>query len=172
MSLLDKLIGNSKKAVNNVIGSITNALNEKGKAEQEAPKPQHSGIQVGATIPHYEPEPAPSGVSWGPTMPAEPNQYNYPGTWLQYFDVLFMKEFSEYRIVRDVIGDGKRVVYTFYSGEKTALVVEVMNQSCAAQKLRRDCRRSGTPYLRYYYDHEGWWNTYSYVCDRSRAALG
>ena len=30
----------------------------------------------------------------------------------------------------------------------------------------------GIPYIRFYYDHEGWWNTKSYVIRRTSEALG
>ena len=55
--------------------------------------------------------------------------------------------------------------------QKTALIVELLPQRSSVYKLRRDCATMGIPYLRYYYDHEGWWNTYSYVTERTRAAL-
>ncbi len=46
-----------------------------------------------------------------------------------------------------------------------------MSESCEAKKFRDDCVRAGTPYLRFYYDHDGWWNTRSYVAGRIRGAL-
>ena len=49
--------------------------------------------------------------------------------------------------------------------------IAMLGQSSAAYKIRRDCLRQGIPYLRYYYDHEGWWNTRAYVTQRTRAAL-
>ena len=62
-------------------------------------------------------------------------------------------------------------VFTFWDGTKKALVVELMPQSSSAQKQRKVCAAEGTPYLRYYYDHDGWWNTRSYVVRRTHAAL-
>ena len=115
---------------------------------------------------------APSGQSWGEVMPDEENQFNYRGTYLQYFEDIFAHEFAEYEVSRETVSDGKRHIFTFRSGDRTALVVELMAQSSASRKLREKCRRSGTPYLRYYYDHEGWWNTRAYVTERTRKALG
>ena len=62
------------------------------------------------------------------------------------------------------------VVDALKDGQK-ALVVELLSRSSAAAKLRRDCQREGIPYLRYYYDYEGWWNTRSYVTRRTAQAL-
>ena len=115
---------------------------------------------------------AESGDSWGPEMPDEPNQFNYSGTYLEYFTEIFQTEFPEYRVARAVGTSRKPVtVFTFWNGDAKALVVELMPQSSAAKKLRRDCADLGIPYLRYYYDHDGWWNTRSYVIRRTRAAL-
>ena len=105
-------------------------------------------------------------------MPAEENQFNYHGTYLQYFEEIFRSEFAAYDVSRETVSDGKRHIFTFTSGGRKALVVELMPQSSASRKLRENCRRDGTPYLRYYYDHEGWWNTRSYVTERTRKALG
>ena len=47
-----------------------------------------------------------------------------------------------------------------------------MSENSEANKLRSACRAQGLPYVRFYYDHDGWWNTRSYVVSRTRAALG
>ena len=47
-----------------------------------------------------------------------------------------------------------------------------MSENSEANKLRASCRAQGLPYVRFYYDHDGWWNTRSYVAGRTRAALG
>ncbi len=61
--------------------------------------------------------------------------------------------------------------YSFIKNGKCALVVELFSGKSAAKKLREDCRRAGIPYLRYYIDVEGWWNTKKYVIERTRNAL-
>ena len=120
-----------------------------------------------------EEEMGPSGDSWGPVMPNEPNQFNYNGSYLDYFTEIFQTEFPGYRVARKVGTGSKPVtVFTFWQGDTKALVVEIMPQSSAAKKLRRDCAQQGIPYLRYYYNHDGWWNTRSYVIRRTKAALG
>ena len=52
------------------------------------------------------------------------------------------------------------------------LVVEVISDSSNPYKLMKDCHAQGIPYLRFYYDHDGWWNTKSYVTRRISKALG
>ena len=115
---------------------------------------------------------AESGDSWGPEMPDEPNQFNYDGTYLEYFTEIFKTEFSDYILEIETSEARKPVtVFTFWDTFNKALVVELMPQSSSAQKQRKVCAAEGIPYLRFYYDHDGWWNTRSYVIRRTRAAL-
>ena len=51
------------------------------------------------------------------------------------------------------------------------LIVELKSESSEAQRFRRAAEAEGVPYLRFYYDHEGWWNTREYVYVRVREAL-
>ena len=165
MSLLSKLLGKagSELGLDKLVKAVTDAANQ---TAGNAPKPE--------THRPAEPRPAaptPLGRSWGETMPAEENQFNYNGTYDRYFEEIFRAEFPSYRLERQDVPGGRRVIFTFWDGARKALVVELLHQSSDSQKLRRDCRASGVPYLRYYYDHEGWWNTRSYVVDRTRKAL-
>lgn len=112
-----------------------------------------------------------SGLSWGEEMPAEENQYNYGGTYEEYFTEIFNSEFPEYVVMKESLRDGRALCYSFAKDGRTALIVEVMSEKSNAQKLRNTARREGVPYLRYYYDHHGWWNTRKYVTERTRAAL-
>lgn len=125
-----------------------------------------------AAAPIYGEASGPSGDSWGPVMPAEENQFNYSGSYVQYFAHVFEEEFPAYEIRRTASAYSGNTVFTFYQGGREALVVEVMSQSSAAKKLRSDCARDGIPYLRFYHDHAGWWNTRSYVARRVQGALG
>ncbi|MBR0155893.1 MAG: hypothetical protein IJM20_00035 [Clostridia bacterium] len=172
MSIISKLF--KKKAVDSLFNELSNALNQNPKGENKPEQPQPSGgMTIGSTVPHYEApvlEETIPGNSWGPTMPKEPNQFNYNGSWFDYFNEIFRAEFADFRIVSD--RKEKTATFLFYRGEQLALAVEILHQASAAQKLRRDCRANGTPYLRYYHDHEGWWNTRAYVVERTRAALG
>ena len=83
----------------------------------------------------------------------------------------FRNEFPEYALQKETVRDGRAVIYTFQKNGETALVVELMSERSNAQKLRKSLRGTGTPYLRYYYDHEGWWNARAYVVQRTRNAL-
>lgn len=113
----------------------------------------------------------PSGFSWGPVMPDEENQYNFNGTYLQYFDSIFLSEFSDYDIKLDYGKYTRMPYFSFFRNGKCALVVELFSKKSAAKKMRNDCRKVGIPYLRYYIDVEGWWNTKKYVIQRTRNAL-
>ena len=109
--------------------------------------------------------------SWGETMPAEPNQYNYNGTWKQYFENIFVTEFASYRKTHEK-GYGKTTdVYRFYKGDDQVLVVDLCPSKFDGKSLRIKCRGLGIPYLRFYYDYEGWWNTRAYVVDRMQKAI-
>ena len=170
MSLLSKLLGKAgSELADKLAKSVANQI---AGNPQEAPKhPADTGTPASYTAPAPHREPTPFGRSWGETMPTEENQFNYNGTYDQYFEEIFRTEFSTYRLERQDVPGGRRVIFTFWDGARKALVVELLHQSSDSQKLRRDCRASGVPYLRYYYDHEGWWNTRSYVVDRTRKAL-
>ena len=41
----------------------------------------------------------------------------------------------------------------------------------ARYRIRKECRAAGVPYLRYYYNYHGWWNTKAYVIERTGKAL-
>ena len=177
MGLLSKLFGNDKDVENaakdllsGIFGAAADAARDPDKKAETSSDQDSSFSPEPAPEPDYSNEP--SGDSWGPVMPDEPNQYNYSGNFEQYFDDIFSTEFSEYRLEKQRFQDGKlRIVYSFYGSSGKALVVELMPSSSSAKKAREDCRKAGTPYLRYYYNHDGWWNTRSYVTQRTRRAL-
>ena len=62
--------------------------------------------------------------------------------------------------------------YAFTKNAERCLVVELLSEHNEVYKVRNDCREQGIPYLRFYYDHDGWWNTRAYVIERMRKALG
>lgn len=112
-----------------------------------------------------------SGFSWGDVMPDEENQYNFNGTYQQYFENIFRFYFSEYYIRLDYGQYNKMPRYSFFRDNRCVLVIELMSEKSSSQKLRNECRKSGIPYLRYYIDHKDWWNTREYVVTRTRNAL-
>ena len=172
MSLLSKLLGAAvdkklEQTVKNAVsGAVNSALNT---AAKQPVRSQTASRPAPAQQPAYE-EPAPSGFSWGPVMPAEENQFNYPGSYVDYFAHVFREDFPEYRVTHE---QRKRsTVFTFLSPDgRQALTAEIMQDSSEAKKLRRECAAMGIPYVRFYYDHEGWWNTRAYVNQRVRNAL-
>ena len=174
MGLLSKLFGNDKdveNAAKDLLSGIFGAAADAAR-DPEKQKPEASADESWNPEPETAYQDGPSGDSWGPVMPAEANQFNYGGTFEQYFEDIFAAEFAEYRLEKVKYGEGKlRILYTFHGISGKVLVVEIMPQSSCAKKAREDCRKSGTPYLRFYYDHEGWWNTRSYVVRRIKEAI-
>ena len=166
MSFLSKLLGNTKAktAAESMIRDLLKGPNQKTSAPAPAAAPA-------APAQTWESE-SPSGFSWGERMPDEENQYNYPGNYADYFENIFRAEFPQYRLERIVNESWNAVIFTFRDGGREALVVELMSDRSSRQRLRRDCAARGVPYLRFYHNHAGWWNTRSYVVTRTRAALG
>lgn len=168
MGLLSKIFGgdgDAEKAVKDLFQGIVNAAASQKDASQNNPASNDPVVEEGRR------SAALSGNSWGDEMPDEENQYNYNGSFTQYFENIFSTEFASYRTERENLSNGSRVVYTFYSQNAKKLVIELMPESCSAYKLREDCRKEGVPYLRFYYNHDGWWNTRSYVTERIKKAL-
>ena len=165
MSLLSKLFGGDKKAEKAAKDLLNGLFSQTSSAVRTTGTPQASGEDAAESAPQERT--APSGI------PAEENQYNYNGSYEQYFEHVFAEDFPAYRFEKTYIDDyGKhRVIYTFLSGESKTLVVELMPEKCEAVKFRNDCIKAGIPYRRFYYDHEGWWNTRAYVVKRMREAL-
>ncbi|MBQ8920681.1 MAG: hypothetical protein IJ060_00765 [Oscillospiraceae bacterium] len=175
MGFLDNLLKKgAADALRGLMGSGGAANPAAAPQQQSAPQQQQAVPQQSAPQ-----EPSPSGWSWGETMPAEENQYNFNGTYDQYFDSVLRGAFPEYEITMES-ADRQHGQYasarpakivTFRKNGQTALIIELMSQHSTRRKLRRDCRSAGIPYLRFYYDYHGWWNTKSYVTERTRRAL-
>ena len=104
-------------------------------------------------------------------MPDEENQYNFNGTYIEYFDQIFKNEFSEYKVEQESLRKGKITVFTFWKDSTKALVVELLSENSQAENTRFQCIREKIPYTRFYYNHHGWWNTKAYVIKRTRDAL-
>ena len=94
MGLFSKLFGaKAEKEAMDVLKNITQAAVDAQK-EQNAQAAQNVNTASNASAaPSYAAEEEPSGFSWGPTMPAQENQYNFPGTYEEYFDSIFLKEY-------------------------------------------------------------------------------
>lgn len=202
MGLFSKIFGSEEKAksvldsiqkvADNVLSESADALKSVQKAAQSAldqseqnaqntqnvQNPAASGPQVIQTPENpaqFFAAAAQQNASWGEKMPAEPNQHNFPGSYSEYFESIFREELPSFRVTKELVRNGTGTVYSFYKGEDDAekkMVIELRSDRCNAKALRRECEQAGIPYLRFYYDHTGWWNTRSYVVSRIRGALG
>ena len=170
MGLLSKLFGGDKTAEREAKNLLNGLFGNEEPDRSAAPT---TGTREETPVCRTQPSgsSAPSGFSWGDEMPAEENQYSHGGAFWTYFEGIFQSEFAAYRVEKKEITAFKRIAYTFYSGPSRVLVVELMSDRCSAYKLRSDCKKEGVPYLRFYIDHDGWWNTRSYVVGRMRSAI-
>ena len=182
MGLFSNLLGNAGKDIDlnklaKQVGAAAEAIaNEAEKAAKQAAEKAAEGkaapAQRDASPAPREESAAPSGLSWGEEMPEEENQFNFNGSYQAYFEHIFAADFPAYGVEKESKAGSRRAVYTLTQGGRKALVVEVMSETSSAQRVRKACAAENVPYLRFYHDHSGWWNTRSYVTGRIRAALG
>ena len=175
---LKKSMEEGAKALEGLAESGAKALNDLAEsaglntgAKPEAAAPQQPAQHTQQATPQYSAPAGESGDSWGEEMPNEPNQYNFSGNYVQYFESILREEFAGYAVHTDASEMRRRTVFTLSGAAGKALVIEVMTEGSSAQKIRRACEKEGVPYVRFYFDHDGWWNTRSYVTRRIRAAL-
>ena len=183
MGLLSQLLGDKAKDAEKALGKlkdIADVLKGSGaaaggsleeslhKTNQEKPQQSAASVSVQQAAATAL---GPSGKSWGPVMPNEPNQYNYGGTYLEYFTEIYKTEFADCDVALSKSKYGTTDVFTFRKGGQTVLIVELLSRKSSAEAVRKSCRAQGIPYLRYYYDYDGWWNTRSYVVERTRNAI-
>lgn len=172
MGFLDKLNLNKLK---DAAESFINTLQSEDSSSGAPRAPQNQGYAQpgpsGAQPGNDRQAAGPSGFSWGPVMPAEENQYNFPGNYVEYFDTILRAEFPAMQIDRESVRHGTATTFTFAQGGAILLVIEVMSETSSAQRIRRDCKERGIQYLRFYYNHQGWWNTKAYVLQRVHEAL-
>ncbi len=184
MGLFSKILGGDaagaldalKDAAQKVAGEAADKLKEAQTALQNdlQNKPQAAAAPAAAPAPAAaeEEDDGPSGFSWGDRMPAEENQYNFNGGYVQYFETVFREDFPEYAVSKSA-GTNTSTVFTFTSGGRKVLVVELMSENSEAQRIRRAAQAEGVRYVRFYYNHPGWWNTRNYVRARvSKALMG
>ena len=173
MGFLSKLLGgnnNGKSALDMLKDAAGAVLSEAEKAAENAKKQAAANADAATSRPAAA-APA-SGDSWGDEMPDEPCQYNFRGTYLQYFDTVLREGFPEYEVRQEPGRDDRSPLLVLYKDGGKRLVAELKSERSSSQAIRRRCETEGVPYLRFYYDHNGWWNTRSYVERRVRAALG
>lgn len=165
MGFFSKLLGfdSDDEKIRNVYTDLSDML--RGTARKK-----HTSASSFSPAPQPSASPSAGCSRYG--MPDEDCQYNYNGTYTEYFDDLFHREFPEYDIeYREEKRYHPATVFTFRQNGQIALIVELLSEKSSVRKLRSECSRSNIPYLRYYYNHDGWWNTRSYVTQRTRNAL-
>ena len=160
---LDKLVKTVTEATEKVVNKVESYADSQPSQNQSSSFSSYSQNSYS--------EEAPSGFSWGEQMPAEENQYNYPGNYVQYFAHIFAEDFPAYQAASEKDPKSSATIFTLYQAGRKALVVELKSESSESNRIRRGCQMEGTPYLRFYYDHDGWWNTREYVVTRVRSAL-
>ena len=177
MSIFKNIIKNILNTVEQIKDEVEKPAadqNPYAAPQQDPYTPPAQTIPNGYVVPNTSDRPSESvysGDSWGDTMPAAENQFNYLGPYQQYFETVFRENFPDFEVVRQDCDNRDASIFTFWKNEERALVVEVMSGTSKAQKVRKNCRANGVPYLRYYHNHYGWWNTKDYVIRRTRAAL-
>ena len=165
MSLLSKLL--SKEAAKK-LNDIVNAVTDTVKAQTAAPR---SNAAPAASAPAAADTGAGLSIYDESVPPQEEGQYTFAGSYEEYFAQLFAAEFPGCAVTRERPRNRDAVIFTFTRAGSTALVVEVISESSNPKKLRQDCAAAGIPYLRFYHNHPGWWNTRSYVLGRVNGAL-
>ena len=156
MGFLSKLLGGeSKKILGDIIDSVQSGMENAANSQNDTQTEKESG----------------PSKSWGPKKPDEENQYNFRGKYYEYFDSIYKAEFPEYDISYENIKGDRSTVFTFYKHCNKELVVELLSETSSTKKLKKECEQEGIPYLRFYYNHRGWWNTRSYVIERTKNAL-
>ena len=180
MGLFSKILGGNngeKSPLDLLKNAAETALNEAGKMAETAKKNLADNASSFREAMQNEParetpQPKPYGHTWDRVMPQEECQYNFNGTYLEYFAKVFREDFPDYEVRQEPGRDSRSPLFVFYQNGMKRLVVELKSERSSAQAIRRQCETEGTPYLRFYYDHAGWWNLRTYVTGRVRAALG
>ena len=179
MGLFSNLFGSNGKEIDDAFKQMKNLAGDIiDDGQINSSQRQTAAAPVSNAAPQYNNAPVqtysdgPSGDSWGPSMPAEENQYNSGLKYQDYFTKVFNEGFPSYQIDKEDVRNGSAMLFTFSQSGVKKLVVEVISERSSPHKVRNDCRKQGIPYLRYYYDYDGWWNTKSYVIRRTSKALG
>ena len=174
MGLLSKLLGNdSKKAENAALDFLKNVAKKiNDSADDKKPQAAKPAAQPASAAP--EPEPERADALWGEIMPKDANQFDFKGSYQEYFEDIFRSEFADLSFDLTHPQYYNSDIYSFTKAGAKVLVIELMSRKCEANKLRRDTLRSGVPYLRFYTDCSdiGWWNARTYVVNRMKEALG
>ena len=171
MGLFSKILGSAgvtDDAVNSLKKAAKGLTDKLNEFVDEHPDAVRQVKEERAAAAARQPDAGPSVYD---SVPDEPNQYNYPGTYRQYFEQIFSEDFPAYSVAKEEKDGGRATLYTFRKDGAPALIVELKTEKSEANRYRREAQKAGIPYLRFYYDHDGWWNTRSYVTQRISGIL-
>ena len=178
MGLFDLLGKKSEKEIKNIFSiekKIKDAVKDgfKDGLKEDSPKPDVPKPAEASSASAAEPEQERSDALWGELMPKDENQFDFNGTYKEYFEKIFTEEFSEYSFMLSHPKYYSSDIYTFSQGGSKKLVVELMKKRCEAQALRRETLREGVGYVRFYIDCSeiDWWNARTYVIGKISEAL-
>ncbi len=173
MGILDKLFGAIKTAADQAKKEIATAANAlEGAAGKLEDAVEDECIGLDTAMQQSSGGAGRGGKGYWDKVPAEPNQYNSGLGYREYFELIFRESFPEYDLSFEEAESHPSTIVTFTNAGAKALVVELMSEKTSAKMLRWRCENEGVPYLRFYYDHWGWWNEKGYVIERASKALG
>ncbi|MBR5947792.1 MAG: hypothetical protein IKZ82_03960 [Clostridia bacterium] len=171
MGILNKLFGAIKNAAEQAKIEIEHAANSlenaAGKLEDTI---EDECVELDASMQQGRQTEQGEGGYWE-NIPTRENQYNSGLGYREYFEQIFRENFPEYELGFEEAANRHATVVTFTKAGAKALVVELMSEKTSAKMLRWRCENEGVPYLRFYYDHWGWWNEKRYVIDRTSKAI-
>ena len=171
MGLFSKLFGDNNP-FDDIIDQLGKNDPDSVDLNQENRQEQVQSRSAGMSGGSYEASrPGGSSESWPMTVPEEENQYNYNGSYIDYFMHVLKEDFPEYTLEKESIRHGYATLIYLWQGNEKVLCIELMSETCSVQKIRNECRTNGIRYLRFYYNHRPWWNTRRYVTGRVGAAL-
>ncbi|MBR5981187.1 MAG: hypothetical protein IK035_04195 [Firmicutes bacterium] len=179
MGLFDLLGKKSEKEIKNLFSDMEKKIKDavkdgfKDGIKDESPKPAAAKPAETVSAPAAPAEEERSDALWGELMPKDENQFDFKGTYTEYFEKIFREDFPGCSFTLSHPKYYSSDIYTFTKDGSKALVIELMKKNCSAKALRRETQREGVPYLRFYTDCSdiGWWNARSYVVGRMREAL-
>ena len=111
MGLFANLFGNAGKDIDDTLGKMKDLADdiasvkyadddEKRLMNGQPAAPANDAASFSATFTEEE---GPSGDSWGPNMPSEPNQFNSGLSYQDYFSKVFGEAFPEYQVNKEPI---------------------------------------------------------------------
>ena len=132
MGLFSKLVDKNKleRTARGFLSEIKNEIDSAGRPSgTDNPSSETAGIR---NVPPPESSGFEAESKWD-VMPAEENQYNFDGTYIQYFKSIFDSEFSQYSIDCSTDKRSGSTVFTFFSGSEKQLVVEILSEQSRAK---------------------------------------